>query len=280
MSSILSTVNNTRQAGGIRVVIAGQEKMGKTTLTTGAPGSLLVPCEVGFAGVSTPKTAMLQTFTQLQQLIAEIATEAQARRFPFKSLVIDSVTAVERMVHDHTLSLDPAYRADPKKTVTMESAHGGYGRAYTLANTIFQQFLGQLDMLAVYGGINIIFTAHVFASRVSDPTAGEYDSWDLLLHSPKNQKTYGKRELLTQWADIIGFIYEPVFLTTADKSTMTRAVSQNKGRILAVSRTPSYTAGNRFGIVGELPLPAPPANAWNNLAGALHQSSGIDLFSR
>lgn len=280
MSSILSTVNTTRQASGIRVVIAGQEKMGKTTLTTGAPGALLVPCEVGFAGVNVPKTAMLQTFAQLQQLVGEVMQQAQAGQFPFKSMVFDSVTAIERMIHDHVLQLDPAYKADAKKTVTMESAHGGYGRAYTLANSVFQQFLGQLDMLAVYGGINIIFTAHVFSSKVSDPTAGEYDSWDLLLHSPKNQKTYGKREILTQWADIIGFIYEPVYLTTAEKSSMTRAVSQNKGRVLAISRTPSYTAGNRFGIVGELPLAAPPANAWNNLAEALYKQSGIDLYTR
>lgn len=278
--SILSTINNARQAGGIRVVIAGMEKMGKTTMTTGAPGALLVPCEVGFAGVNVPKTQMLQTFAQLQQLIGEIMAEAQAGRFQFRTLVLDSATAIERMIHDHVLQLDPAYKVDAKKTVTMESAHGGYGRAYTLANTIFQQLLGQLDMLAVYGGINIVFTAHVFASRVSDPTVGEYDSWDLLLHSPKNQKTYGKREILTQWADIIGFIYEPVYLTTAEKSSVTRAVSQNKGRVLAVSRTPSYTAGNRFGIVGELPLAAPPHNAWNNLAEALYKTSGIDLYTR
>lgn len=278
--SILSTVNNRRQQGGIRVVIAGQEKMGKTTLTTQAPNALLVPCEVGFAGVSVHKTDMLQSFDQLQQFVGEVMAAAQAGKFAFRSIVFDSVTAIERMVHDHVLRLDPAYKAEAKKTVTMESAHGGYGRAYSLANTIFQQFLGQLDMLAVYGGINIIFTAHVFASKVSDPTVGEFDSWDLLLHSPKNQKTYGKREILTQWADLIGFIYEPVYLTTNDKSDMVRAVSQNKGRVLAVSRTPSYTAGNRFGMVGELQLPAPPNNAWNNVAHALHTVSGIDIFTR
>lgn len=278
--SILSTVSAAKAATGIRVVIAAQEKVGKTTLCAGAPNVLLVPCEVGFAGVNIPKTQMLQSFEQVQQFVQEVMTAAQAGQFPFRTVAFDSITAIERMIHDHTLKLDPAYRADTKKTVTMESAHGGYGRAYTLANTIFQQFLGQLDQLAVYGGINIIFTAHVFSSRISDPTAGEYDSWDLLLHSPKNQKTYGKRELLTQWADVIGFLYEPVFLTTAEKSAMVRAVSQNKGRVLAVSRTPSYTAGNRFGMMGEVAITAPPANGWNNFADALFKASGIDLYTR
>lgn len=278
--SILNTINTNRVQGGIRAIIAGQEKMGKTTTACGAPGALLVPLEVGFAGVSVPKTQMLQSFAEVQQFVREVMAQAQARQFPFRSIVFDSATALERMVHEFTLQLDPAYKADSRKTVTMESAHGGYGRAYTLANTILQNFLADLDQLAVFGGINIIFTAHVFSSKVVDPTAGEYDSWDLLLHSPKNQKTYGKRELMTQWADIIGFLYEPVYLTTADKSTVTRAVSQNKGRVMGLSRTPSYTAGNRFGMIGEIAIAAPPANGWNNLAEALYKTSGIDLYTR
>jgi hypothetical protein len=49
---------------------------------------------------------------------------------------------------------------------------------------------------------------------------------------------------------------------------------------MAISRTPAYVAGNRFGMLGELPLPAPPQNAWNVLAQALHATTGIDIFTR
>lgn len=278
--SILQNVTSGVARTGIRMVIAGQEKMGKTTLSAGAPASLLVPLEVGYAGVNVQKTPMLQSFDEVQQLLTEVTAAAQRGQFPYKTIVFDSATALERHIHEHVLRLDPTYKPGSNKTVTMESAHGGYGKAYNLANAVFEGLLKQLDQLAVFGGINIVLTCHVFSSKIMDPTSGEYDSWDLLLHSPKNQKTYGKRELITQWADVIGFLYEPIYLMTADKSNMTRGVSQNKGRVLALSRTPSYTAGNRFGMLGELPIPAPPANGWNSFAEALYKSSGIDLFTR
>jgi len=278
MSSILGSVSTGVTRSGLRIVVAGQEKMGKTTLCAGAPGALLVPLEVGFGGVNVAKTPMLQTWEELLQFMAEVTQAAQRGQFAYRTIIFDSGTALERSIHDAIIRRDPAYRPGSKKVITMESAHGGYGKAYNLANEEFDQFLQMCDSLAVYAGINIVITCHVFASKVMDPTSGEYDSWDLLLHSPKNQKTYGKRERITQWADIVGFLYEPVFVSKAEG--MVKAVSQNKGRVLGFSRTPGYIAGNRFGITGEYTIPAPPANGWNTLAGVLHQSSGIDVFTR
>ncbi len=276
--SILQQVSSGVSRTGIRMLVAGQEKMGKTTLCAGAPGVLLVPLEVGFAGVDVPKTPILQTLEEVQALLGEVTQLAQRGQFSYQTIAIDSATALERHIHDYVLRQDPASRSN--KSATMESAHGGYGKAYTLANTIFDNLLKQFDLLAVHGGINIILTCHVFSARISDPTSGEYDSWDLLLHSPKNQKTYGKREIVTQWADVIAFLYEPIFVMSNDKGNLVRGISQNKGRMLALSRTPAYTAGNRFGMSGELSIPAPPANGWNYFADALHKASQIDLFKR
>lgn len=278
--SIMDSVSSGVSRTGVRVVFAAQEKMGKTTLGAYAPGALLVPLEVGYAGVNVAKTPMLQSYEHLKQLLAEITEQAQRGQFQYRTLILDSATALERHIHDYVLRLDPAYKPG-SKTVTMESTHGGYGKGYNLANTVFDDLLKQLDILAVQGGINIVMTCHVFSSKVIDPTSGEYDSWDLLLHSPKNAKTYGKRELITQWADVVAFLYEPVFVMAAEgKSTMSRGVSKNQGRVLGLSRTPAYTAGNRFGVVGEFPIPAPPANGWNSFAKAIHDASGVDLFTR
>lgn len=276
--SILQQVSRGTTRTGIRMVVAGQEKMGKTTLCAGAPQVLLVPLEVGYAGVAVDKTPILQSWEEVQGLMQEVTQQAQRGQFPYRTIALDSATALERHIHDYVMRLDPAYKNS--KSVTMESAHGGYGKAYVLANSIFNNFLQQLDVLAVYGGINIVLTCHVFSSKIMDPTSGEYDSWDLLLHSPKNQKTYGKREIITQWADVIGFLYEPIYVMSNEKGNLVRGVSQNKGRVLAVSRTPAYTAGNRFGMSGELSIPAPPANGWNYFADALYKASQVDLFTR
>lgn len=274
--SILGSVTTGVSRAGLRMVIAGQEKMGKTTLACGAPGALLVPLEVGYAGVNVAKTPMLQTYEDVLALLGEIIPQAQRGQLPYKTLIFDSGTALERLLHDMIIRRDPAYKPGSKKVITMESAHGGYGKAYNLANEEFDQLLQTFDMMAVYGGINIVITCHVFSSKVIDPTSGEYDSWDLLLHSPKNMKTYGKRERITQWADIVGFLYEPIFVTQDGKQT--RANFQGKGRVLGLSRTPGYTAGNRYGITGEYQIP--PQDGWNTFASVLHHFSGIDVFKR
>lgn len=277
MSSILSQVNHSSHRTGIRAVIAGVEKVGKTTLACSAPRALLVPLEQGFSGVQVMKTPMLDSYADLMTLMGEITLAAQRGQFPFQSLVFDSSTALERLIHEAVLKTDPAYiKGNNKKAVTMESALGGYGKAYTYANELFADFLRACDLLATHAGINIIMTCHVFAAKVVDPTAGEYDTWDLLLHSPKNQKTYGKREMLTQWADLIGFLHEPIFVS--EGKTLNKAVSANRGRILAVNRTPGYVAGNRYRVVNDITVPM--EKGWNALAHEIYSASGLDFYNR
>ena len=277
--SFLAGITQGASTSGLRIVVAAQEKMGKTTLCAGSPDVLLVPLEVGFAGVTCSKTPMIQTLVEFKSFMGEVFQSVVAKTFPFKSIAFDSATALERMIHLDVLSNDPDYKASQgRKTVTMESAHKGFGKAYDLATRQLSEILEWFDILAVQHGINIIMTCHVFSSKHIDPTAGEFDSWDLLLHSPKNGKNYGKREVLTQWADILAFMYEPMFVT--DTGRLSKGVSQNKGRVLGCSRTPSYVAGNRFGITQEINLPAPPNNSWNALAHAVYSVSGIDVFNR
>lgn len=274
--SFLDGVSEGASDCGLRIVVYSQEKMGKTSMGAGAPDVLLVPCEVGYAGVTCAKTPMVQNWNQLLECMADIFAKLEQGVFKYKSITFDSATAVERFTHEAVLAQDPA--SANKKANNMELAFGGYGKAYPFANAMFVQWTQWLDILAIKYGINIILTCHAFSSKVIDPTAGEFDSWDLLLHSPKNNKTYGKREIITQWADIVGFLYEPLFVSESGR--VSKGVSQNKGRVLACSRTPSYTAGNRFSIMGEVNLPVPPNNSWNALAHAVYSVSGIDVFNR
>lgn len=273
---ILDYVTHSSQRTGIRAVIAGVEKVGKTTLACSAPRTLLVPLEQGYGGIQVNKTPMLESFSDLIALTDEIIGKVQQNAFPFQTMVFDSATALERLIHDATLRTDPTWAKGNKKALTMESALGGYGKAYQYANELFAGFLARCDWLAANGQINTVLTSHVFAAKVVDPTAGEYDSWDLLLHSPKNQKTYGKREMLTQWADLIGFLHEPIFIS--EGKNLNKAVSANKGRILAVTRTPSYVAGNRYGMLNDIQVPKD--KGWNAIAHEIYNACGLDFFNR
>lgn len=278
MASILSGVYSGQARAGQRIVIAGQEKVGKTTLACNAPRALLIPLEMGFASMPNAKTPLITSWEMVGQLCEELLASARTRNFPYGSIVWDSATALERLIHDFTLKRDPNYQKNNAKALTMEAALGGYGKAYQFANEQFAKWSNYMDQLAFSYGINIIVTCHVFPSRTIDPTSGEFDQWDLLLHSPKNNKNYGKREMITQWADMIAYLYEPYHVIINEKATVARAVSQNRGRVAGVDRTPYYVAGNRYGISGEIPIPA--VGGWNYLVDPIYKATGIDLYNR
>lgn len=275
---ILDCISHSSASTGIRVVVSGVEKVGKTTLACSAPRALLIPLEQGFAGVAINRVPLLESLADVMTLLDEVIAKIQQGGFPYQSLVFDSATALERLIHSAVLRSDPAFAGNNKKALTMESALGGYGKAYQYANELFGNFLSRCDWIATHGKINIILTCHVFAAKVVDPAFGEYDTWDLLLHSPKNQKAYGKREMLTQWADVVGFLHEPLFISEDKAKTLVKGISANAGRILGMTRTPGYVAGNRFGVTRDIQISH--QKGWNNLAGELYNSFGLDVFNR
>lgn len=278
MSLLAQASMTQKKVAGIRAIIAGAEKMGKTTLSCSAPRALLIPLERGYDTVEVMKVPMINSYDELLGLIDnEIVPAVVKKTFPYKSLIFDTATALEARIHEKVLMSDPSFVSGNKKALTMESALGGYGKAYQYANELFAGFLQRCDWLSEQG-INIILTCHIFASKQLDPTIGEYDMWDLLLHSPKNNKTYGKREMVSQWADLIGYLHEPMFVS--EGKSLNKAVTTNTGRVLAVSRNPSYVAGNRYRVVQDIVIP--PEKGWNYLAKAIYDASGnkIDFFNR
>lgn len=285
--SILAQVSTAVIQPGCRIVIAGQEKVGKTTLACAAPGALLIPLEQGSAAIPVARTPALKTWEEIEALCLELINAAQAGKIARgTSLVWDSGTALERAIFDYTIRSSPEYKG--KGGVTMATAHGAYGKAYDVALQLFERWTRYMDALAIHGGINIVITCHCFASRVVDPAHGEYDTWDLLLHSPKNNKTYGIREYMTQWADLIGFFHEPMFvIKAAEGDSLNQGMAKNEGRVLAVDRQPAWVAGNRYGLTGTLRIPAPAqgaiaVNSWNVLADAIYKATGnrIDIWNR
>ena len=278
MSNLLSQVSHTSASQiGMRAVISGIEGSGKTTLACGAPKALLIPMEQGYAGMSCNATPLITTYDDLMSLIDEITVAAQKKQLKFGSLINDSATALERMIHSKVLQSDPDWKPGNPKGVTMGSALKGYGKAFDRANELFVEVLTKFDALATHAGINIIFTCHAFASKVLDPTAGEFNQWDLLLHSPKDNKGYGKREILCQWGDIVGFLHEPMFVSKNSES-FSQGISANKGRILGIDRTPGYVAKNRYNMTTEIAIPK--IDGWNYLADAIFKSSNRDFYNR
>ena len=252
---------------GIRMVVYAQEKMGKTTFATAAPDAVLIPLEQGYADVDTSKVLvapMVKTLPELYAQLQDIYKRCADGTFPKKSVVFDSVTALERIIYASITEAE----ADPKHK-TMNAAMGGYGKAYDYAMGLFTGILDGLDHIVTYHGINVIFTAHAFSAKHIDPSAGEFDIWDILLHSPKNSKTYGFREVFTQWVDICGFMHDNIIAT--EQNGIQAAAKVGEERAMSLTRAPAYVAGNRFKMTGDLVIPL--EGGWNVFANALYAAT-------
>jgi hypothetical protein len=59
---------------------------------------------------------------------------------------------------------------------------------------------------------------------------------------------------------------------------VTKGVDLGRGRQLAVSRTPNYVAGNRYGLTELITIPE--TNGWNAVAQAISDSRGLDFFNK
>ncbi len=262
----------TPKPSGQIICIAGAEGSGKTTILKAVPRRLFVPTETG--GNIPNAMALIEKWEGITSLVDDITADAQKGKFEFGAISWDSATSMERLLFDWTVRSDPKYKNDPK--LSMVTAHGGYGKAFSVAFEEFSRFLAKCDILARFGAIHSVFACHTFVDRVIDTEVGEYDRQLLQLYSPRNGKNYGQRELLMQRSDLVGFIYDPIIITKGDKAAL--GTSLNRGRMLAVDATPAFAAKNRYSLTE--PISIPEKDGWNWIADAIFKSKGIDLYNR
>jgi len=259
--SLLSRVTTKKALSkkGVRFVIYGKEGSGKTTLATSARNAILVQAEDGDMAIRNDDVAILpkiNTYEELEQILRELARATLDHKdgLLYETIILDSMTAIERLIHDYVIRLDPEHL---KRKLNMETAHGGYGKAYLQATDVFNKLLATLDWFTTKG-INIIATCHAMAIDEKDTIAeSQYTMMDCALHSPKNGKTTGKRESLKQWCDVLGYLHTPV-LVVGSKDDMRTAISSGQNNLLGCGDNPKYAGKNRYHATGESAVIAIP----------------------
>lgn len=258
---------------GIRVAVYGQEGSGKTTFAASAPKALLIQVEDGSVGLDPDLDItilpLVKCFEDVQGILREVGELVKTSpTLPFETIIIDSATALERLMSDYTIRCDPKYATQGNK-LTMESCHDGFGRGHIFCNDVMTRFLATLDWF-IAKGINVIFTCHAMAITEKDTIAGEeYTMMDCALFSPKNGKTIGRRELLKQWCDILGYLHTPVYVTATGKkdNQFKTAIAASDVKLMGLHSNPKYAAKNRFAL--QEPLQIPKINGWEVLQEAI-----------
>lgn len=261
--SLLSTAIKSTRKQGIRACFYGVEGIGKSHLAGSLNNTLYIAAEKGYTNLDLERNTVVEIheFTDVLTLFGEVSELISAGTCQFENIVIDSVSAIERMIHRYVVSTDHKYANNPN--ANLNAVHGGYGAGYTLSNKYFTDVLQWGDFF-VASGINFIFTAHSFVDTCKDTEHGiEFNFNEINLYSPRNSKSIGCRELLCQFCDLIGYLH-----VKADNH------NEKPKRVLGVQINDRYRAKNRYNIEDVIDIPR--ENAWNAVADVILACSGKD----
>ena len=239
--NMLESIQTGRENRPPRLMVYGQEGVGKSTLGASAPDAIFIQTEDGLGEINCHKFPLAKSF---DEVLAEL-TALRDEDHKYKTVVIDSADWLERLIWDRVCS-DFGVRS-------IEKADGGYGKGYVHAVGYWRTVVSMLDELRNKRGMIVIIIAHSKVERFEDPENTAYDRYSPRLHKAATG-------LLCEWVDAVMFATKRFRVNKenagfAGERGIAAPIGSNGGeRILRTVGGPACIAKNRFGLPGEIPL--------------------------
>jgi len=229
---MIKTHKTKSQKAG-RHLIYGLPKVGKSTFASCASGALFLACEHGLDNIDAEATDLMTNYDMVLEILDQLIHEDHG----FKTLVIDTMSALEVLMMRHTA------KSFSKKSY--EEIEYGRGKG-ALVNRVVH-LLAQLDRIH-NRGIMIIMIAHSDIVNFKDPMGEAYDTYKPQLHKHISP-------IIEKWADIIGFAKQEHMLRESQDGMAKRktAIAQPNRR-LYLDNTASCLAGSRYDLPASIDL--------------------------
>lgn len=229
------SMKDLKQIGGTeppRILLYGPEKGGKTTLASEFPNPVFLQTEQGTGRLKLNSFGKLQSFTEVDQAIQALYQEDHK----YKTVVLDSVTALQTLIWVET-----GERGDEKGVKRKRIEDFGYGKGYSYALIVWQEFLEGIMALRRDRGMGVVLIAHSKIERFDDPETVAYSRYEIDLH--EKARDYLKRE-----SDAIILLKPDVTIKTEEQGfSKTRARGDGGRNVwMNLSSRPAYAAGNRY----------------------------------
>lgn len=241
-SRLMSLMDTIRKPADrpVLVTICGDSGMGKTSLAATFPKPIFIRAEDGMQSISADRRPDAFPLISDAKTLWEQLTAIIHEPHDYKTLVIDSVTALERLFMADVLAQDP-------KAKSINQALGGYGAGTAAVAAMHQRVRKGAGLANEKRGMHVVFVAHADVETMKLPDADDYMRYSLRLPS-KSLPPY------VDDVDVVGFVRLEMF-TKGDEGERKRAISTGD-RELIVHAAASCVSKNRYGITEPLPFKA------------------------
>lgn len=218
--------------------ITGDAGVGKTRLAATFPKSVFIRSEDGMQSIpANERPDALPVVGKVEDLWEQL-TALINDEHDYQSVVLDSVTALERMFINHVVD------SDPKKPKSINQALGGYGAGLSAVAAMHQRVRKAAGLLNAKG-IHVVFIAHADTVTVELPDQDPYTRYDLRL---------GKRSVAPYVDDVDLVGYLKLETHTTGDGERKKAISDGT-RILVTYTTAANVSKNRYSITEDLEVP-------------------------
>ncbi len=231
MTFSLQQIKKTRSDMPPRTTIYGEHKIGKSTFGSCAPKPIFIQTEDGLENIDAEAFPLCKTWGAVLGAVAALYQE----KHDYKTVVLDSADWAEKLLHAHV--------AAENKIKSIEEL--GYGKGYVMAAGLFAELLDGLNALRIERGMGVVILCHAEIRRFDDPLANSYDRYQIKLHKQT-------AKLLQEWSDVIGYAQLDTLTKVEKKNDFKkteRTLALTTGRrMLHLSGSPAFGAGNRYGL--------------------------------
>lgn len=237
----LDTIQKGKENKPPRLLIYGQEGVGKSSTSAAAPNPVFVQTEDGLGEIDCAKFPLARSFSEVQSALTALRDEPH----DFQTVVLDSADWLERLIWDQVCA-EFGVRS-------IEKADGGFGKGYVHALTHWRKVVSLLDDLRNKRGMIAIIIAHSKVERFEDPENAAYDRYTPRLHKHA-------ASLLSEWVDAVLFATRRFRIQkenagfSGERGIASPIGADGGERILRTVGSPACIAKNRFGLPAEIPL--------------------------
>ena len=221
-----------------KFLIAGSEGKGKTTLGSRFPNPVFMPFEDGLASIAETGAEafpLIKNSDEIRQSFRELIGQDHDR----KTLVVDSITALMRMVEKEIVDKDGSK--------SINQALGGYGAGRSAVYMKAISFIESCRIVMEKCGMHIVWIGHEQIETVNPPDSPSYD----------RRTIYGTTHSVSpfiQTADVVAFIKQVTY-TASESSDSNREINIGLGeREIVCQPDPGSVAKNRIGVSKSLPF--------------------------